>query len=76
MKYGASDTLEEVEEEYIVEDQDTESSQIHKKARHVQQNILHELQTVVGGAQTLPETVAQDLILQVHIYFYIAIETL
>ena len=44
-----------------------ESSQTHKAAQQIQQNILQELPGVVGGARTLPETVAHDLILQVFI---------
>ena len=52
-------------EEYIEEDWETETKCTQKAAHHIQQNILQELRTVVGGAQTLPETAAKDLILQV-----------
>ena len=36
-----------------------------KAAHRIQQNILQELRTMVGGAQTLLEMAAKDLILQV-----------
>ena len=52
---------------YIVEDRAIKSSQTCKVAQWIQQNILQELRGVVGGARTLPETVAHDLILQVFI---------
>ena len=57
----------ETEEEYIAEDHEVESGRNCKAAQHIQQNILQELRGVVGGAQTLSEDVAHDLILQVFI---------
>ena len=63
----------ETDEEYIAEDQDIESSRTRKAAQCIQQNILQELWTVVGEAQALPETVAQDLILQVYMVYSILI---
>ena len=57
----------EEEEEYIVKDRVIESSQTRKAAQQIQQNILQELHGMVGGARTLPKTVAHDMILQVFI---------
>ena len=56
---------EDKAEEYIEEDQETETKRTKKSARRIQQNILQELRTVVGGARTLLELAAKDLILQV-----------
>ena len=42
-----------------------ETKRTQKSARQIQQNILQDLRTMVGGAQTLPEPAAKDLILQV-----------
>ena len=56
---------EDKAEEYIEEDQGMETKRTQKAACRIQQNILQELRTVVGGAQTLPEMAAKDLILQV-----------
>ena len=56
---------EDEAEEYIEEDQETETKCTQKSARRIQQNILQELGTMVGGACTLPEPAAKDLILQV-----------
>ena len=57
----------ESEEEYISEDRETEGSRTRKAAQRIQQNILQELRSVVGGARILPEDVAHELILQVFI---------
>ena len=59
---------EDEAEEYIEEDQETETKCTQKSTRQIQQNILQELRTVVGGAQTLSEPAAKDLILQVKMW--------
>ena len=51
--------------EYIPEDREVEVERTNKAARRIQQSILQELRTVVGGAQIIPENVAKDFILQV-----------
>ena len=56
---------EDEAKEYIEEDRETETKHTQKATCRIQQNILQELRTVVGGAQTLSETAAKDLILQV-----------
>ena len=56
---------EDEAEEYIEEDQETETKHTQKSTHQIQQNILQELRTMVGGARTLPELAAKDLILQV-----------
>ena len=61
--YFILDMEEELEEEYIAEDWDTVTKWTYKATRRIQQNILQELQTMVGGAQTLPETAAKDLVM-------------
>ena len=39
-------------------------------ARRIQQNIMQELRTAIGGAQALPENAAKDLILQVSVLYF------
>ena len=56
---------EDEAEEYIEKDRETETKRTQKSGHQIQQNILQELRTMVGGAQTLPELAAKDLILQV-----------
>ena len=62
-------TFLDEDSEYIEEDREVEIEQTNKAARHIQQSIMQELQTVIGDAQTLPENTAKDLILQVSILF-------
>ena len=56
--------------EYIQEDRETEIRRTNTVARQIQQRILQELQTTVGGAQALPDAAAKDLVLQVSIFIY------
>ena len=62
-------TIDE-DSEYIEEMREVEIEQTNKAARWVQQNIMQELRTVIGGAQMLLENTAKNLILQVRIPFF------
>ena len=65
-------TIDE-DSEYIEETREVEIERTNKAARWVQQNIMQELRTVIGGAQMLPENTMKDFILQVHIPFFLFI---
>ena len=58
-------SLEEVEDEYIEEDRDTEATNSHKTAQRVQTAILQDLCQTLGVDDTLPETTVKELVLQV-----------
>ena len=60
-----SNSSEEMEDEYIEEDRDTEATCNHKTAQWVQTAILQDLRQTVGVDATLPETTAKELVLQV-----------
>ena len=58
-------SLEEEEDKYIEEDQDTEATHNCKTAQQVQTAILQDLCQTLGVDATLPETTIKELILQV-----------
>ena len=55
------------EDEYISEDQETETKRNHKTAQRVQTAILQDLRQTLGVAATLPEEAAKDFVLQVNL---------
>ena len=56
--------------EYIQEDRETEIRRTNTAARQIQQRVLQELRTTVGGAQALPDAAAKDLVLQVSTFIF------
>ena len=55
------------EDEYISEDQETETKRNRKTAQRVQMAILQDLRQTLGVAATLPEEAAKDLVLQLNL---------
>ena len=56
---------ESEDDEYVVEDRDTEAACNRKTAQQVQTTILQDLRQTLGIEATLPETAIKDLVLQV-----------